>query len=343
MSESAKNIISNNWRALIKPGYKVDSAEGNAVTFKVEPLESGFGITLANSLRRVLLSSLQGAAVRAVRIENVLHEFSTIPGVLEDVQEVLLQVKEIVLRYGGSEVDKKMKLSAVGPCIVTAGMISTPDDVQVINKDLVLCTLGKNASLEMEFYISTGSGYSPAEEVVSNMYPVDVIAVDAIYSPVRRVNFNIEKSRVGSDTEYDKMYLTVETNGSLSPDLAVGLASRTLQDQLEIFVNINESEEEKRVESQGIKFDPRLLVKIDNLEMSVRARNCLTSLNLTYLGDLAARTESSLMQTPNFGRKSLNEIKAVLESRNLKLGMKVDGWPPENIEELYKKYEDQIN
>ncbi len=346
MVEGAKNIVSSNWSMLIKPGeYRVEesTADGKTMTFRVEPLERGFGITLGNALRRILLSSLRGAAVIAVRIDGVDHEFSTVPGVLEDVPEIILNIKKLAVRYGGGEERKRLRLTAVGPGPVTAGMINLPDDMEIINKDLVLCNLGKKAKLEIEFFVGIGSGYVTAEENRQPDAPIGVIAVDAIFSPVRRVTYKVEKSRVGSHTEYDKMYLTVETNGAVSPDNAVGLAAKIMQDQLQIFVNVSDVPEERRVEDRGLPFDPKLLIKIESLEMSVRARNCLGTLNICYLGDLVSRTENDMMQTPNFGRKSLNEIKAVLESMGLKLGLEIEGWPPENVEELSQQYEDQLN
>ncbi|MBS0235947.1 MAG: DNA-directed RNA polymerase subunit alpha [Proteobacteria bacterium] len=330
--------------SIIKPtDYKIEETDGNTMVFEVKPLEPGFGVTLGNALRRTLLSSLRGAAVTAVRIEGVDHEFATVPGVLEDVPEMILNIKKLVVRYAGHDDRKRLKLTAVGPGPVTADMITAPDDIEIVNKGLVICNLGKKAKLEIEFYIGVGHGYVSAEENRFQDMPIGVVAIDSIFSPVQRVTYKVEKSRVGSHTEYDRMLLSVETNGAVTPDQALCYAARILQDQLQIFVTTTDVQEEVRIEDRGLPFDPKLLIKIESLEMSVRPRNCLGALNICYVGDLVTKTENEMMQTPNFGRKSLNEIKAVLESMGLRLGMEVEGWPPENVEELSQQYEEQLN
>ena len=341
MAEGAKNIISGNWTSLIKPTqYFLESISNNTAVFKVEPLERGFGVTLGNAIRRILLSSLQGAAIISVKVEGVDHEFSSVPGVREDVTDMILNIKSIVVKYGGNE-RKRMRLSAVGPCVVTAAMIQTVDDMEIINKDLVICHLDRDAKLDMEFSVGTGKGYITASENRYMEMPIGVIPVDSIFSPVKKVTFKVENSRVGSETEYDKLFLTIETNGSITPDLALSLAAKILQDQLQIFVNFDEVEEAIEVEEEKLPFDPQLLKKVDDLELSVRSHNCLKNDNIRYIGDLVVKTESEMLKTPNFGRKSLNEIKEVLSAMGLKFGMDIVGWPPENVEELVRKYEEQ--
>jgi DNA-directed RNA polymerase subunit alpha len=341
-AEGARNIIAQNWTSLIKPAqFQVDESGKNTCTFKIEPLERGFGITLANALRRIMLSVLQGAAFTSVKIEGVDHEFTTIPGVKEDVTDIILNLKQVVVKYGGKE-RKRVSLKAVGPCNVTAGMIETPADVEIVNKDLIICTLDKDAKLQMEFTINTGKGYISVNDNRAADMPLGVIPMDSIYSPVKRVTFRVENSRVGSETEYDKLYLTIETNGALTPDLALGLSAKVLQEQLQLFVNFDDKEESIEAQEDKLPFDINLLRKVDDLELSVRSQNCLKNDNIVYIGDLVTKTESEMLKTPNFGRKSLNEIKELLNSMNLKFGMEVPGWPPENVEEMVKKYEEQL-
>lgn len=340
MSQNVKNIISSNWTSLVKPAeYFLESIDNNSAVFRVEPLEPGFGVTIGNTLRRVLLSSLQGAAITSIRIEGVDHEFSTVPGMREDLTEVVLNIKGVVVRYGGRD-SKRMYLKAVGPCVVTAGMIETTNDIGIVNTDHVICTLDKNTKLDMELTVGTGKGYATAAENRDEDAIIGVIPIDALFSPVSRVTYKIENSRIGSETEYDKMLLTIETNGSITPDLALALSAKIIQDQLQIFVNFHDHEEDQKHAEESLPFDVNLLRKVDDLELSVRSQNCLKNDNVAYIGDLVIRTEGEMLKTPNFGRKSLNEIKEVLAAMNLKFGMDVVGWPPENIEELSKKYED---
>lgn len=339
---SAKNIITANWSTLIKPDkYSEKQINANTSEFKIDPLERGFGTTLANALRRIMLSSLQGAAISSVKIAGVDHEFSTIAGVNEDVTEIILRLKQVVLKYAGPE-KRRVRLKATGPCVVTASMIETTHDIDVVNKDHVICHLDKGASIDMEFIVSTGRGYISANDNRTMDTPLGVIPIDTIFSPVKRVTFKIEHSRVGSETEYDKLFLTIETNGSITPELALGLGSKILQDQLSVFVNFAEVEDIKEAEEEKLPFDIQLLRKVDDLELSVRSQNCLKNDNIVYIGDLVVKSEAEMLKTPNFGRKSLNEIKELLSSMNLKFGMYVPGWPPENIEELVRKYEDHL-
>jgi DNA-directed RNA polymerase subunit alpha len=336
-------VIQKNWQELIKPS-KLEVSPGEdpkkiAIVI-AEPLERGFGLTLGNALRRVLLSSLQGAAITAVQIDGVLHEFSSIPGVREDVTDLVLNIKDISLRMQGDG-PKRMVLKKQGPGAVLAGDIAVTGDVVVLNPNLVICTLDEGAEIRMEFTVNTGKGYVPAERNRAEDAPIGLIPVDSLYSPVKKVSYRVENTREGQILDYDKLTLTVETNGSVSPEDAVAYSARILQDQLNVFVNF---EEPRREEAQPsipeLAFNPALLKKVDELELSVRSANCLKNDNIVYIGDLIQKTEAEMLRTPNFGRKSLNEIKEVLAQMGLHLGMEVTGWPPENIEELAKRFEE---
>jgi DNA-directed RNA polymerase subunit alpha len=336
-------VIQKNWQELIKPSKLQVEAGADAsrvATVVAEPLERGFGMTLGNSLRRVLLSSLQGAAVTAIQIEGVLHEFSSIPGVREDVTDIILNVKNLGLRMHG-EGPKRMHLRATGPGEVKAGMVEAGHDIEIMDPDLVLCTLDEGAKLNVEFTVETGKGYVPASQNRPEDSPIGLIPIDAIFSPVKKVAYKVENTRVGQVTDYDKLSMVVETNGAVTPDDAVALAARILQDQLQLFINFEEPtqvvEEEKKDE---LPFNKNLLRKVDELELSVRSANCLKNDNIIYIGDLVQKTEAEMLRTPNFGRKSLNEIKEVLSQMGLHLGMEIPNWPPENIEELAKKLEE---
>ena len=336
-------MIERNWRSLIRPeklGVEVGSDPDRVATIVAEPLERGFGMTLGNALRRVLLSSLQGAAVTALKIDGVLHEFSSIQGVREDVTDLVLNVKQLAIRMQG-EGPKRLMLTATGPGEVTAGQIQTTGDIEISNPDLVICTLDDGAKLSMELTVNTGKGYVPASMNRPEDAPIGLIPVDAIYSPVRRVAYRVEPTRVGQVTDYDKLVLNVETDGTVAPEDAVALAARILQDQLQLFINFDEPRERKvEEERDDLPFNRNLLRKVDELELSVRSANCLKNDNIVYIGDLVQKTEQEMLRTPNFGRKSLNEIKEVLSSMGLGLGMTVTGWPPENIEDLAKKLEE---
>jgi len=305
-----------------------------------EPLERGFGVTLGNALRRILLSSLQGAAVQSVHIDGVLHEFSSIPGVREDVTDIVLNIKDIAIRMHGDG-PKRMVVKKQGPGTVTAGDIQTVGDVLVLNPDLILCTLDEGAEIRMEFTVNTGKGYVPTERNRPEDAPIGLIPVDSLYSPVRKVSYRVENTREGQILDYDKLTMQIETNGALSPDDAVAYAARILQDQLNVFVNFEEPR--SAVEPSPIPelaFNPAFLKKVDELELSVRSANCLKNDNIVYIGDLVQKSEAEMLRTPNFGRKSLNEIKEVLAQMGLHLGMEITGWPPDNIDELAKRFED---
>ncbi len=336
-------MIQKNWQALIKP-TKLDVQSGDEVarvaSIVAEPLERGFGLTLGNALRRVLLSSLQGAAVTSVHIDGVLHEFSSIPGVLEDVTDVVLNIKSMALRMH-AEGPKRMHLTATGPGEVTAGMIETGPDIEIMDPNVVICTLDQGARINMEMTVEQGKGYLAATENRPDDAPIGLIPIDALFSPVKKVTYKVDNTRVGQKTDYDKLTLRVETNGAVSPDDALALSARILQDQLQLFINFEEpSTAAERAEAEELPFNKNLLRKVDELELSVRSANCLKNDNIVYIGDLVQKTEAEMLRTPNFGRKSLNEIKEVLADMGLHLGMEIPNWPPENIEELAKRLDE---
>ncbi len=338
------NILQKNWQDLIKP-TKLQVTPGRdkirLATIVAEPLERGFGMTLGNALRRVLMSSLQGAAITTVQIDGVLHEFSSIPGVREDVTNIVLNIKEIALRVH-SEGVKRMVLKKEGPGVIKAGDIEASSEVEILNPEHVICTLDQGASIRMEFSATMGKGYVPADRNRPDDAPIGLIPVDSLFSPVKKVSYRIENTREGQILNYDKLTMQVETDGSISAEDTVALAARILQDQLAVFVNFEEPK--KAVEEQRhpeLAFNAALLKKVDELELSVRSANCLKNDNIVYIGDLIQKSEAEMLRTPNFGRKSLNEIKEVLASMGLHLGMEVPNWPPDNIEDLAKRFEDQ--
>ena len=336
-------VNDKNWKELIRPQRPVvehDFDAGRKASLTVEPLERGFGTTLGSALRRVLLSSLQGAAITGVQIDGVVHEFSSIAGVREDVTDVVLNLKRVALSMV-SETSKRMTLKATGPGVVTAGQIETTGDVEVLNPGHVICTLDEGAEVRMEFTVASGKGYVPADKNRPDDAPLGFIPIDAIFSPVERVGFEVSDTREGQVLDYDKLVLTVETDGSVTPEDAVAYAARILQDQLQLLINFEEPVQEQETDEEpDLGFNPVLLKKVDELELSVRSANCLRNDNIVYIGDLIQKSEAEMLRTPNFGRKSLNEIKEVLASMGLHLGMEVPSWPPENIEDLAKKYEE---
>ena len=337
-------MIQKNWQELIKP-EKLEIKgrdDGARASFIAEPLERGFGMTLGNSLRRVLLSSLQGAAVTNIHIQGVLHEFSSIPGVREDVTDIVLNIKQLALQVH-TEGEKRLTLKATGPGEVRAAQIEESANVDIMNPDLVICTLDEGANIHMELTVNTGKGYVPAAQNRPADAPIGLIPVDAIYSPVRQVSYKVEATREGQVLDYDKLTLNVETDGTITAEDALAFGARILQDQLRLFINFEEPEAEaKKEEDEGPAYNRNLLRKVDELELSVRSANCLKNDNIVYIGDLVQKTEAEMLRTPNFGRKSLNEIKEVLAQMGLKLGMEVQGWPPENVEELAKKLENEF-
>ena len=352
-------VNSKNWQELKKP-TALERKQGTDVrrkaVFVAEPLERGFGMTLGNSLRRVLLSSLQGAAVTSIKIDGVLHEFSSLAGVREDVTDIILNVKQIALKMEG-EGPKRLHLSATGPGEVTAGQIAATGDIEVTNPDLVICHLDDGTTLNMELTADIGKGYVPSAANRPADAAIGLIPVDALYSPVRQVAYKVENTRVGQELDYDKLTLTVETDGTISPEDALGYSAKILQDQLQLFVHFDDSQVRAapsamtggmaaggaaEATTDTNQLNRYLLKKVDELELSVRSANCLKNDNIIYIGDLVQKTEAEMLRTPNFGRKSLNEIKEVLASMGLRLGMDIPGWPPENIEEMAKKLEQEL-
>ena len=336
-------IVEKNWQELIRP-TKLEVSTGvdarTRATIIAQPLERGFGLTLGNALRRILLSSLQGAAVTSMQIDGVVHEFSSIPGVREDVIDIVLNVKQLALR-SHADGPKRLVLRKTGPGVVTAGDIEESSAVEILDKSQVICNLDEGANLRIELVVQTGKGYVPADRNRPEDAPIGLIPVDSLFSPVRRVAYRVENTREGQVLDYDRLIMDIETDGSLSPEDAAAYAARILQDQLQIFVNFDEPKKDMGGDArEELPFNPALLRKVDELELSVRSANCLKNDNIVYIGDLIQKTEAEMLRTPNFGRKSLNEIKEVLAALGLHLGMDVPDWPPENIEDLAKKYDE---
>lgn len=318
----------------------------------LEPLESGFALTLGNALRRVMLSSLRGSAVYGIKIEGITHEFTSIQGVREDVTDIVLNMSMLRCKLSGTA-NKCLNLIAKGPCQVLAGMIETDGQCDIVNKDLLICTLGENVELNMTIYVANGKGYLPVAKYKENEFLklineqdlTGFIPVNALYSPVNRVSYRIENSRVGQVTDKDKLILSIETDGTISPSQAADSAARILQEQLQPFVSSDTGYKKQQTSlsssAKDLGYDPVLLRKVDEMELSVRSHNCLKNEDITYIGDLVQKTEGEMLRTANFGRKSLNEIKAVLTNFGLSLGMSVPNWPPQDIEELAKQHTDE--
>jgi DNA-directed RNA polymerase subunit alpha len=329
-----------NWRNLIKP--KKLEVESETLThvygrFVAEPLERGFGLTLGNALRRVLLSSLQGSAIVAVKINKVLHEFSTLPGVTEDVTEVILNLKEVLIKFTGDG-KRMMKLEAKGPAEVCARDMVCDETIEIMNPEQHIATLNEGAQLKMEMWVARGKGYVPAERNKDDEYPVGTIPIDAIFSPIRKVNYNVTNSRVGQITDYDRLVLEVWTDGSLMPGDAVAYAAKILKNQLTVFINFEEeleAEDFLREDERRAEINPNLYRSVDELELSVRAANCLKNANIRLIGELVQKTDAEMLKTKNFGRKSLNEIKEVLASMGLSLGTKLENFPDPRWEKKF--------
>ena len=337
-------LIDKNWKQLIKPNkLQIKSSDDKSITsVTAEPLEKGYALTIGNSLRRILLSSIQGSAITAIQIDGVLHEFSSIKGVREDVTDIVLNIKSLSLKVL-SDGPKKLILDISGPGEVKAKDIQTNPDVTILNPDLVICHLDDNTKFHMELIANTGKGYSPSEKNKSEDAPLGLIAIDSLFSPVKKVSYTVENAREGKSLDYDKLIMTVETDGSVAAEDAVAYAARIFQEQLSMFINFDEPKEvEKKPQPSEPEFNKNLLKKVDELELSVRSMNCLKNDNIIYIGDLVQKTEPEMLRTPNFGRKSLNEIKEVLNSMSLYLGMEIPNWPPDNIVELSKKLEENV-
>jgi DNA-directed RNA polymerase subunit alpha len=344
MEKMQKVANDKNWKALIKP-LKVDvkSHDSKSIaTITAEPLEKGYGLTIGNSLRRIMLSSIRGSAVTAIQIDGVLHEFSSIKGVREDVTDIVLNVKSLALRCH-SDGPKRLILDASGPGEIKANKILENPDIEILNPNFTICNLDEGTKFHMELTVNSGKGYVPANLNKIKDPPLGLIPIDSLFSPVKKVSYSVSTAREGKALDYDKLTLEIETNGSIAADDALAYAARIFQDQLSMFINFEEPKEiiaqQKPVEPE---FNKNLLKKVDELELSVRSMNCLKNDNIIYIGDLVQKTESEMLRTPNFGRKSLNEIKEVLGTMSLYLGMEIPNWPPENIVELSQKLEENI-
>ena len=323
------NLTARNWRDLIRPKtVPVDqgSLTANYGKFVCEPLERGFGITLGNSLRRVLLSSLQGAAITAVKIDGALHEFTSVPDVVEDVTEIILNLKEVVVKAHTART-QVVRIDKEGPCEVTAADIQVSDQIEVLNPDHVICTVAKGGRFAAELTVNVGRGYVPADKNKVPGMAIGTIPIDALFSPIRKVNYTVTNARVGQVTDYDKLTLEVFTNGAVTPEDSVAFAAKILKDQLTIFINFEEEEEVVEQESDDEPLNENLFRSVEELELSVRSANCLQNANIHLIGELVQKTEAEMLKTKNFGRKSLKEIKEILADMGLSLGMKIDNWP----------------
>lgn len=320
------------WRDLIKPkAFEVDreTLKEDYGRFIIRPLERGYGVTLGNSLRRILLSSMMGSAVSAAKFDGVLHEFSTIPDVMEDVTDIILNLKQVRFKQFSPD-PQTLRIVKNGPGVVTARDIQVSDKIEILNPDQHIATLGANAKFNAELLVSYGRGFVAADENVQQDLPLGYIGVDALYSPIRRVNYHVSNARVGQKTDYDALTIEVWTDGSLKPEESISLGSKILKEQLQIFLTFDESIEpdERQEETKSPTLNENLFRSVDDLELSVRSANCLKNANIRYIGELVAKSEAEMLKTKNFGRKSLNEIKEILSEMGLNLGMKVDGWPP---------------
>ena len=321
-----------NWRELIRPKNIVVDEESRTNfygKFVCEPLERGFGITIGNSMRRILLSSLQGAAIVSVKFDDVVHEFSTIPGVIEDVTDILLNLKEVKLKLLDTE-EAIIRLSREEEGVVTAGNIEPNDEVEILNPDQPIATLSKKGKLNLEMAVKMGKGYVPAEKGKGKNHPIGAILIDALYSPIKKVNYVVTNARVGQITDYDKLTLEIWTDGSVLPEDALAYSAKILKEQMTPFINFEEEPEpvETEEEEEGEKFNENLFRPVSELELSVRSANCLKNAEITLIGELVQKTEAEMLKTKNFGRKSLNEIKAILTEMGLGLGMVLEDFPP---------------
>jgi len=327
----AQDLVAMNWRKLIRP-RQLECEESAATEsygrFSCEPLERGFGVTLGNALRRILLSSLQGAAITSVRIDGVLHEFSSIPGVMEDMSDIILNLKEVRLHLHG-EGPKTLRVQKNGPGLFTAADLAVDNSaIEVLNPDHKIATLSADSSLEMEFTVGKGKGYVRAEMNKTDDMPIGVIPIDSIFSPIQKVNYTVTPARVGRATDFDRLNIEVVTDGTVAPIDALAYAAKILKEQLTIFINFDEPvEAPAAIVDEPLPINPNLFKSVDELELSVRSANCLQNANIRYIGELIQRTEGEMLKTKNFGRKSLNEIKEVLASMDLELGTTIDNFP----------------
>ncbi len=335
-------MSAENWKSLIKPSStEIKSYDENEHRYKVtiKPLERGFGITIGNALRRIMLSSIRGNAVTKIKVNGVYHEFTSIPGVREDMINIILNIKKINFK-GNVSSPVVLNLKSDGAGVVKAGDISTHPDVEVINKETVICTLDSDGAIDMDLVVESGKGYVAVSSKQAEEKSLGEIILDAVFSPIKKVSYKVGDARVGQVTEYDELVMDISTDGSVNAEDAIALAAKILQSQLDALINFEE-EEEVKAEVVQDTVNKNLYRKISELEFSVRSANCLKNDNIIYVGDLVQKTESEMLTTPNFGRKSLSEIKEVLSRMGLKLGMVIEDWPPENIEALSRKLEDQ--
>jgi DNA-directed RNA polymerase subunit alpha len=339
------DLKSRNWRELIKPKSIVMDEDNHSIyygKFECEPLERGFGITIGNSLRRILLSSLQGAAIVSVKFDNVLHEFSSIPGVMEDVTEIILNLKEINLKLIDIE-EAVIYLNKQGEGVITAGDIQKHESVEVLNPEQPMATMTSKGRLNMEMVVRMGKGYVPAEKNTGSNHPIGVILLDASYSPIKKVNYVVTNARVGQITDYDKLTMEIWTDGSVVPEDALAYSAKILKEQMTPFINFKEEPEPvEEKEEEGVKLNENLFRPVSELELSVRSANCLKNAEITLIGELVHKTEAEMLKTKNFGRKSLNEIKTILAEMGLSLGMKLENFPPkETSAEMRKKEKEE--
>jgi DNA-directed RNA polymerase subunit alpha len=331
-----------NWRELIKPKrlqVDADSLTASYGKFTAEPFERGFGTTMGNSLRRVLLSSLQGAAITSVRIKGVLHEFSTIPGVTEDATDIILNLKGVLIKLHGHDA-RNVRIVKKGAGVIKAGDIVTDSNVEILNPDHHIATCGKDADVEIDMVVAMGKGYSPSERNRDEKAPVGTVPIDALFSPIKKVNFTVSNARVGRVTDYDKLVLEIHTDGSVKPDDALAYAAKIVKEQVQLFINFDESLEPEitdEAESTKQPINENLYRRVDELELSVRSANCLKNANIRLIGELVQKSEAEMLKTQNFGRKSLNEIKDILSEMGLTLGLSLEGFPdPEYLKMIEK-------
>jgi DNA-directed RNA polymerase subunit alpha len=336
-----------NWRELIKPKrlqVDADSLTASYGKFTAEPFERGFGTTMGNSLRRVLLSSLQGAAITSVRIKGVLHEFSTIPGVTEDATDIILNLKGVLIKLHGHDA-RNVRIVKKGAGVIKAGDIVTDSNVEILNPDHHIATCGKDADVEIDMVVAMGKGYSPSERNRDEKAPVGTVPIDALFSPIKKVNFTVSNARVGRVTDYDKLVLEIHTDGSVKPDDALAYAAKIVKEQVQLFINFDESLEPEitdEAESTKQPINENLYRRVDELELSVRSANCLKNANIRLIGELVQKSEAEMLKTQNFGRKSLNEIKDILSEMGLTLGLSLEGFPDPEYLKMIEKSEEEL-
>ncbi len=336
-----------NWRELIKPKrlqVDADSLTATYGKFTAEPFERGFGTTMGNALRRVLLSSLQGAAITSIRIKGVLHEFSTVPGMTEDVTDIILNLKGVLIKLHGHE-SRNIRIVKKGSGVIKAGDIITDSNVEILNPDHHIASCGKEADVEMDMVVAMGKGYGPAERNRDEKAPVGTIPIDALFSPIKKVNFTVSNARVGQVTDYDKLILEIYTDGSVKPDDALAYAAKIVKEQIQLFINFDEALEPEAIdEGEGARqpINENLYRRVDELELSVRSANCLKNANIRLIGELVQKSEAEMLKTQNFGRKSLNEIKDILSEMGLTLGLSIDGFPDPEYLKMIEKSEEEL-